>query len=56
VGEFSFVLASVGHSAGVIERPLYVAMLGTVAASIAVSTVAVRLVGRPQGTIVETAP
>jgi CPA2 family monovalent cation:H+ antiporter-2 len=27
VGEFSFVLASVGLSAGVIDRPLYVAML-----------------------------
>jgi CPA2 family monovalent cation:H+ antiporter-2 len=44
VGEFSFVLASVGLSAGVIDRPLYVAMLSAVAASIVVSTVAVRLV------------
>jgi monovalent cation:H+ antiporter-2, CPA2 family len=44
VGEFSFVLASVGLSAGVIERPLYVAMLSAVAGSIVVSTVAVRLV------------
>jgi CPA2 family monovalent cation:H+ antiporter-2 len=43
-GEFSFVLASVGLSAGVIDRPLYVAMLSAVAASIVVSTVAVRLV------------
>jgi hypothetical protein len=38
------VLASVGLSAGVIDRPLYVAMLSAVAASIVVSTVAVRLV------------
>jgi len=44
VGEFSFVLASVGLSAGVIDRSLYLAMLSTVAASIVVSTVAVRLV------------
>jgi CPA2 family monovalent cation:H+ antiporter-2 len=44
VGEFSFVLASVGLSAGVIDRPLSLAMLSAVAASIVVSTVAVRLV------------
>lgn len=56
VGEFSFVLASVGLSAGVIERPVYVAMLTAVAASIAVSTVAVRLVGtRPTPPQVEIA-
>jgi CPA2 family monovalent cation:H+ antiporter-2 len=47
VGEFSFVLATVGLTAGVIDRPLYVAMLTTVAASIAVSTVAVRLIRAP---------
>jgi CPA2 family monovalent cation:H+ antiporter-2 len=44
VGEFSFVLASVGLAAGVIERPLYAAMLSTVAITIAVSTIAVRFV------------
>lgn len=49
VGEFSFVLASVGLAAGAIDRPLYVAMLTAVAASIAVSTVAVRLVGTRPG-------
>ena len=45
VGEFSFVLASVGLAAGVIERPLYAAMLSAVAITIAVSTIAVRYVG-----------
>jgi CPA2 family monovalent cation:H+ antiporter-2 len=45
IGEFSFVLASVGLAAGVIERPLYAAMLSAVAITIAVSTVAVRYVG-----------
>ena len=45
VGEFSFVLASVGLAAGVIERPLYAAMLSAVAVTIAVSTIAVRYVG-----------
>jgi CPA2 family monovalent cation:H+ antiporter-2 len=47
VGEFSFVLASVGLAAGVIERPLYAAMLSSVAITIAVSTVAVRYVVPP---------
>jgi CPA2 family monovalent cation:H+ antiporter-2 len=45
VGEFSFVLASVGIAAGVIDRPLYAALLTAVAITIAVSTVAVRYVG-----------
>lgn len=45
IGEFSFVLASVGLAAGVIERPLYAAMLSAVAITIAVSTIAVRYVG-----------
>ena len=45
VGEFSFVLASVGVAAGVIERPLYAALLSTVAVTIAASTIAVRYVG-----------
>ena len=49
VGEFSFVLASVGLAAGVIERPLYAAMLSAAAITIAVSTIAVRYVGpRPR--------
>ena len=42
IGEFSFVLASVGLAAGVIERPLYAAMLSAAAITIAVSTIAVR--------------
>lgn len=45
VGEFSFVLASVGLAAGVIERPLYVALLSALAVTIAASTIAVRHVG-----------
>jgi CPA2 family monovalent cation:H+ antiporter-2 len=48
VGEFSFVLASVGLAAGVIERPLYAAMLSAVAITIAFSTIAVRYVGPRQ--------
>ena len=45
IGEFSFVLGSVGLAAGVIERPLYAAMLSAVAITIAVSTIAVRYAG-----------
>ena len=44
VGEFSFVLASVGVAAGVIERLVYAAMLSAVAITIAFSTIAVRYV------------
>jgi CPA2 family monovalent cation:H+ antiporter-2 len=47
IGEFSFVLASVGLAAGVIDPILYTAILAGVALSIAVSTVAVRYVTRP---------
>lgn len=47
IGEFSFVLASVGLAAGVIDPILYTAILAGVALSIAVSTVAVRLIARP---------
>ena len=45
IGEFSFVLASVGLAAGVIERPLYAAILTASAITIAVSTITVRYVG-----------
>jgi monovalent cation:H+ antiporter-2, CPA2 family len=44
VGEFSFVLASLGLATGELDRPLYSAMLAAVALSIAASSVAVRLV------------
>lgn len=44
IGEFSFVLVSVGLAAGAIERPLYAAMLAAAAVTVATSTVAVRLV------------
>jgi CPA2 family monovalent cation:H+ antiporter-2 len=47
IGEFSFVLASVGLAAGVIDPILYTAILAAVALSIAASTVAVRLIRRP---------
>ena len=45
VGEFSFVLASIGLAAGVMDRPLYAAMLGVVAVSIGLSSVLVRFAG-----------
>ena len=45
VGEFSFVLASAALAAGAIGADVYAGMLGAIIASIAVSTVVVRLVG-----------
>ena len=45
VGEFSFVLASVGLAAGAVPVELYAAVLTSVAVTIVVSTVVVRLVG-----------
>ena len=45
VGEFSFVLASLGLASGELDRPLCSAMLAAVAISIGASSVAVRLVG-----------
>ena len=45
VGEFRFVLASLGLASGEVDRPLYSAMLAAVAISIAASSVAVRLGG-----------
>jgi CPA2 family monovalent cation:H+ antiporter-2 len=47
IGEFSFVLATVGLATGAIEAGIYSAILGSVALTIALSTVAVRVVGRP---------
>ena len=46
VGEFSFVLGSAAVAAGAIAHETYVALIAAVALSIALSTVAVRLVGR----------
>jgi CPA2 family monovalent cation:H+ antiporter-2 len=43
IGEFSFVLATIGLTAGVLTSELYAAILGSVALTIALSTVAVRL-------------
>lgn len=46
VGEFSFVFASIGLAAGALTTAVYAALLGAIVVSIAVSSVAVRLVGR----------
>lgn len=56
IGEFSFVLASVGLAAGVIDPILYTAILASVALSIAISTVAVRFVGRPDQPSLTSSP
>jgi monovalent cation:H+ antiporter-2, CPA2 family len=45
IGEFGFVLATVAVARGVLPNAVYAALLAAVAASIAVSSVAVRLVG-----------
>ncbi|HXI79200.1 MAG TPA: cation:proton antiporter, partial [Verrucomicrobiae bacterium] len=45
IGEFSFVLGSAAAAAGAIAGDTYVALVAAVAASIAISTVVVRLVG-----------
>jgi K+:H+ antiporter len=45
VGEFSFVLASVGLASGVVPAEVYAAVLASVAITIVGSTVLVRLVG-----------
>ena len=45
VGEFSFVLASVGVASGVVPPEVYAAVLASVAITIVASTVLVRLVG-----------
>jgi CPA2 family monovalent cation:H+ antiporter-2 len=47
VGEFSFVLATIGLGAKVIPSTLYVAMLSTVVLTIAASTILVRLGHQP---------
>jgi CPA2 family monovalent cation:H+ antiporter-2 len=44
IGEFSFVLASLGVAAGELQRPIFAAILAAVALSIAVSSVVVRYV------------
>jgi monovalent cation:H+ antiporter-2, CPA2 family len=44
IGEFSFVLASLGLASGQLDRPLYSAMLAAVVITIAASSVAVRVV------------
>ena len=53
IGEFSFVLASSGVSAGVIAGDVYAATLGAVVLSIAASAVLVRRVGTRPATAVE---
>lgn len=49
IGEFSFVLASAAVAADAIDQVLYVAIIASVALSIGVSSVAVRLVPRFTG-------
>jgi CPA2 family monovalent cation:H+ antiporter-2 len=44
IGEFSFVLASLGVAAGELQRPIFAAILAAVALSIAVSSVVVRYI------------
>jgi CPA2 family monovalent cation:H+ antiporter-2 len=50
IGEFSFVLATLGLSTGVFDALLYTAILAGVALSIAVSTIVVRLFPRTAAT------
>jgi CPA2 family monovalent cation:H+ antiporter-2 len=47
IGEFSFVLASAAVVAGAIDDVLFTAIIGAVAVTIAVSSIAVRLVPVP---------
>lgn len=47
IGEFSFVLATLGLATGLFDSLLYTAILAAVALTIAASTIAVRLFGRP---------
>lgn len=49
VGEFGFVLATVAVTRGVLPSEVYAALLAAVAISIAVSSIAVRLVKQPSG-------
>jgi CPA2 family monovalent cation:H+ antiporter-2 len=48
IGEFSFVLASLGLATGIFDELLYTAILVAVALSIAFSTIAVRLFARSE--------
>lgn len=54
IGEFSFVLATLGLTTGVFDRLIYTAILAGVALSIAVSTIVVRLIPRGQPAEVPT--
>jgi len=56
VGEFTFVLASIGIGAGVLERDVYEAMLGSIVVTIAASSVLVRLVGQRPAEATEASP
>ncbi|HEU4673236.1 MAG TPA: cation:proton antiporter [Candidatus Limnocylindrales bacterium] len=53
VGEFTFVLASIGLAAGAIGQELYEALLGSIVISIAVSSVVVRAVGKRPAELVQ---
>ena len=56
IGEFSFVLGSAAVAAGAIGGATYVALVAAVALSIAISTVAVRLVANDRGPDPEPGP
>jgi Kef-type K+ transport system membrane component KefB len=47
IGEFSFVLATLGLTSGLFDELLYTAILAAVALTIAASTIGVRLFPRP---------
>ncbi len=56
VGEFSFVLASVGVALRVVDDELYAAVLGAVVVTIVGSTILVRLVGRDRAASAPAVP
>jgi CPA2 family monovalent cation:H+ antiporter-2 len=56
VGEFSFVLASIGLGAGILGRDLHAAILGSIVVSIALSSVLVRAFGGKSAETAEARP
>ena len=56
IGEFSFVLASAALAASAIDLVLFTAIIASVAVSIAVSSVAVRMVGIPKAPVSPAPP
>jgi Kef-type K+ transport system membrane component KefB len=56
IGEFSFVLATLGLATDLFDPLLYTAILAAVALTIAGSTIAVRLIGTPGTAVGEPPP